>query len=235
MAGATNGAVVNVTALVGGVAGVFTITTVADLTPDPFAFLPQTAVRPGDVVTSNTVTITGINAPAAVSIVNGSVSINGAAFTTTPATISNGQTLALRLTAAATENTATTATVTVGTASAGFTATTWDLTPNPFSLQPATPVVPCPVAGSPGVYNSATVVISGINAAAPVSIAPLGAATLARYSINGGPLTAVPGTILNGQTLQVQVNVTCPAVGPLPVAPVASLTVGGFSVQFSAP
>jgi len=52
-----------------------------DTTPDAFSFTPVTGVAPSSMQTSNTVTITGINAPAAVTVAGGTYSINGGAYT----------------------------------------------------------------------------------------------------------------------------------------------------------
>jgi len=238
LSSAAPGAVVIATVTVGGVSAVFSVTTgggAADTTPDAFSFRAA-SVAPNTTVDSSIAMITGINAPTPVRVTGGSISIGGGAYTTAPGPITAGQSLRVRGVAGAANGAVVNVTATVGGVAGVFTIlTVADLTPDRFSLQPATPVVRCPSAGVPGVYNSAPVVITGINAAAPVSISPLGAATLARYSINGGPLTAAPGSLVNGQTLQAQVNVTCPAAGLLPTAPVANLSVGDFSVQFFAP
>src|SRR5262245_54102132 len=52
-----------------------------DTRPDAFAFTAQSGVEPSTVVTSNEVTISGINAAASVAITGGEYSINGGAFT----------------------------------------------------------------------------------------------------------------------------------------------------------
>ena len=50
-----------------------------DMTPDPFTFMAQAGVAVNTLVTSNSVTVTGINAPSPVSITGGQYSVNGGA------------------------------------------------------------------------------------------------------------------------------------------------------------
>ena len=125
-ANATVGAF-QVTATAGLNTGSFNLTnTVAiDTTPDAFTFTDQLNVQPGAVVTSNTITITGINAPATVAITGGSYSIGcGGTFSSQPGMITNGQTLCVVHTAplalAATTNTL----VSIGGVSDTFSSTT---------------------------------------------------------------------------------------------------------------
>lgn len=123
----------NTVLTVGGVADTFTSTTVAaDTTPDPFTFTDQTNVAPGSVRTSNAVTIAGINTAAAISVTGGEYSINGGAFTAAAGTVSNGDTVQLRHTAAATLGTATNTVLTVGGVADTFTSTTTANTLLPF-------------------------------------------------------------------------------------------------------
>lgn len=108
-----------------------TTTQVQDNTPNAFAFTDVTGQQLAAVITSNTLTITGIGpAPVSVSVTGAGspqISINGGAWGTS-GSISNGQTLAVRLTSAATSNTARTATVTVGTVSDTWSVTTATVT-----------------------------------------------------------------------------------------------------------
>lgn len=69
----------------------------ADTTPDAFSFIDVSA--PISMVTSNTIHITGINAPTTVAVSgdgSGQISINGGAWVTS-GTIANGQTLTVRM------------------------------------------------------------------------------------------------------------------------------------------
>ncbi len=90
---------------VGGVSDTFTSTTLSDATPDPFTFIGQIPVPLVTPITSNTVTITGITGPVAISVTDGQYSIGcTASFTGAAGTISNGQSVCVRHTSAATEN-----------------------------------------------------------------------------------------------------------------------------------
>ncbi|MEW6445748.1 MAG: S8 family peptidase [Pseudomonadota bacterium] len=114
------------TLTIGGVQGSFTsTTTAADTTPDAFAFPPVSNVSPGSVVTSSTITVSGITAAAPIGIVNGEYSLGcGSAFTSSPGQVQNGQSLCVRHTASSAYGASVTSTLTVGGVSAGFTSTT---------------------------------------------------------------------------------------------------------------
>ncbi|WP_334147933.1 hypothetical protein [Hyphomicrobium sp.] len=87
-----------------------------DTTPDAFAFTDQTDVTLSTTITSNTVTISGINTGTTVSVsghTSARISINGGSWVTS-GTISNNQTLRVQLTSSASFSTALSATVNVG-------------------------------------------------------------------------------------------------------------------------
>ena len=111
-----------VTLTVGGVPKTFTVTTVAaDATPAPFAFSPQAGVAPGVVVTSNSIAVSGISAPAQISIVGGVYSVNGSTtFTNASGTVNNGDVVVVRQSASTSNDTLTIATLTIGGVSAAF-------------------------------------------------------------------------------------------------------------------
>jgi hypothetical protein len=114
---------------IGGVTGAFNVTTVAkDTTPDSVSFTPKTGVTPNTLITSETTTVTGINAPAPITVSGGKYSVNGGAWTTLAGTIANNGTLRLQVLSSTSYDAAATVTVTVGGVSATFTATT--LVPN---------------------------------------------------------------------------------------------------------
>ena len=107
----------------------FTTTTVGqDTTPESFVdFTSVTNQAKNTVITSNSQTITTITGNVNVSVSGAGspeVSINGGTFTSSPGTISNNQTIRVRLTSASTDNTTRTATVTIGTVSKDFDVTT---------------------------------------------------------------------------------------------------------------
>lgn len=96
----------------------------SDTTPDSFSFTAVTDSRPSLDTQSNTITITGLNAAAPLSITGGTYSVDGSQFTSAAGTISNGQTLRLRITASAEPGETVVATVTVGDFSTNFSVTT---------------------------------------------------------------------------------------------------------------
>ena len=75
-------------------------------------------------VTSNTIVVSGINAPSPISVSGGSYSINNGAYTAQPGKVSAGESVTVRLTTAATEYTLKTATLNIGGVSAVFSTTT---------------------------------------------------------------------------------------------------------------
>jgi hypothetical protein len=101
-------------------------TRVCDTEPDDFSFASQTNLAPGIGVTSNTETITGIEVPAHISVINGNYSIGCAegAFTNDPGTIADGETVCLRHDTSASFSTSKTTTLTIGGVARTFTTTT---------------------------------------------------------------------------------------------------------------
>jgi uncharacterized delta-60 repeat protein len=217
---ATFGTATNTTLTISGVSDTFTSTTVAaDTTPDVFSFTDQAGVATGAVVTSNSVTIAGINSPAPISVTGGEYSINGGAFTATSGTVASGNTVQVRHTAAATVGTAVNTTLTVGGISDTFTSTTAaaDTTPDAFSFTAQTGAT----AGT--VVTSNSITVAGINSPATVSI------TGGEYSVNGGAYTGAGGTVSVGNTVAVRVTASSTAGAQV----TATLTIGGVSGAFN--
>ncbi|MGD8641515.1 MAG: S8 family serine peptidase, partial [Gammaproteobacteria bacterium] len=212
--------VAQATVTIGTVSRDFTVVTaLADTTPDGFVFNAQTDVPRNSTQTSNTLTITGLTAPAVISISGGEYALDGGAFTATTGYITNGQTVQLRQIAAVSFGATTSATLTVGGISGRFNVTTLaaDTIPDDFSFTPQPNVTPGTL------ITSNTITVSGINTATAITISG------GEYAIDGGAFTADPGTVTNGQT--VQVRVTSPATQPGTVN--ATLTIGGVSRLFS--
>lgn len=107
--------------------------TVADTTPDAFSFVDQVDVVPDTQVESGAIVVSGINASATVSVTGGEYAINGGAFTDANGTISNGQSVVVRLTAPSQLLTTADAVLTVGGVSDTFSATTLDDTTAPHA------------------------------------------------------------------------------------------------------
>ncbi len=110
------------TLTVGALTRTYSITTsTCDATPATVFFFNQANAVPSSTLTSNTVTISGINQPVSISVAGGQYSIGcTGTFTTSAATIASGQTVCLRVTASASADTVSSAVLTVGTASFTF-------------------------------------------------------------------------------------------------------------------
>lgn len=209
---------VNATLTIGGVSDTFSVTTKDSTQPDPFAFTDQTGAALSTTVTSNTITVTGIGSPAAISISGGTYSINGGAFTSTAGTASNGNTVAVRVTSAATPSTTVNATLTIGGVSDTFSVTTLaDTVPDAFTFTDQSNVAP------DAEITSNTITVAGITA--PVAISVLGGT----YSVNGGAFTSTAGTMSSGDRVAVRVT----SSGSYSATVGAILTVGGVSDTFS--
>lgn len=116
---------VTATVTVGGVSANFTATTIAaDTTPDSFSFSPVVNAALNTQQTSNTITISGLNTSAPVSITGGAYSKNGGSYGQSPGSVVNGDTLSVRHNSSALNSTQITTTLTVGTFSANFISTT---------------------------------------------------------------------------------------------------------------
>ena len=210
------------TVTIGGVSAAYSVTTVAeDLSPETFSFTSVTSAALDTVVTSNTVTVDGINSSAVVSIEGGEYSIDGGAFTSADGIITNGQELAVQLTSSTVFATQAQLTVDVGDASQTFSVTTvaQDISPDAFSFTPDNPVV----VRSASVESDA-VTVEGITGSVGVSISG------GEYAVNGGSYTSDAGFIENGQSVQVRLTASSSFDTPVTV----TLTIGDTNVGFTA-
>ena len=64
--------------------------------PTPIAFTEVCGQAPGVLVESDSVSITGINAPVPIAVINGEYSINGSGYTAEPGEVAFGQTVSVR-------------------------------------------------------------------------------------------------------------------------------------------
>jgi hypothetical protein len=165
-----------------------------DFTPDEFTFIERTGVATGAWITSETRTITGIDAPVAVAVSEGGqYRLNGGSWTSAPGQAVDGATIAVRHVSAGTPETATETTVTVGTYETVFRSVTTaaDRTPDAFGFTTQTGVARSTVIESnvitPAGYNTAVGVVAGPGA---------------EYRINGGAWTTAAGSMSPGDTLQ---------------------------------
>lgn len=93
---------------------------VADTIPDAFFFDAQSDVAFNEVVESNTIVVSGIDAPAPVSVAGGEYAIDGDDFTAAENTIEPGQSVQLRLVSGGSFGAISTMTLTIGGVSAEF-------------------------------------------------------------------------------------------------------------------
>lgn len=95
-----------------------------DTTPNAFSFTDQTGVALSTTITSNSITVSGINSAAAISISGGSYSVNGGGYTSASGTVNNGDTVSVRVISSGSGSTTTSATLNIGGVSDGFAVTT---------------------------------------------------------------------------------------------------------------
>jgi len=145
---------------------------------------------------SNTITVSGINTAAVVSIIGGTYSVKGGAFRSASYIVNNGDTVIVKQTSSANYSTKTDATLNIGGVSDSFSVTTLaspDITsPDQFTLIDVTGVPPNTE------VTSNAITVSGINTVVPISI------TGGTYSINGADYTNESGTVNNGNIVTVK-------------------------------
>ena len=116
-----------------------------DTTPEPFEFEPVIGATPGSFVTSNAVTIAGIESLVAIEVIRGSYSIGcGATFTSVTGFLYPGDNVCVRHTAATDFLTLRTTTLVVGGVAAGFSSET-STAPTPPVPEPPPPARPKPL------------------------------------------------------------------------------------------
>ena len=205
---------------IGGVSDTFSSTTAAkDTTPDAFACTDQTNVALSAVVTSNELTVAGINAPTAISVTGGKYSINNGAFTATAGTVKTGDKVKVQHTSSANYAAKVDTVLTIGGVSDTFSSTTAakDTTPDAFAFATKTGVVKSkPV-------ESDVIKVSGINAATAISI------TGGDYRINGGTYTSAAGTVKNADTVQIRHTASASAKTSV----TSTVTIGGVKATFT--
>ena len=191
---------------------------VSDTTPDSFTFTAVTNADIDAVVESNSITVDGINAAATISITGGEYKVASGDYSTSNSTVTDGQSITVRLTTPEAGNQTREATLLIGGVRATFTVTTRpdDTTPDAFSFAAVTDAA----VGSE--VTSEAITISGINAAAAISIAN------GEYSIDGGEFTTDEGVVVEGQSITVRATSSSDLNTPHTVV----LTIGGVVGQF---
>ena len=169
--------------------------------PNAFTFNDVIDASLQAYATSNTVTITGLSASTSVTTpTNGfETSVNGGAFSTAAKTISNGQTLQLRVLTSNVLGETKSTTVTVG----GGAPVPWNVTnvlvadsaPNFYDVVDVIGATPSTL------ISSLPVTITGINVPTTVSTT-----NGAQIRINGGTWVNSPTTINNNQTLELRLT-----------------------------
>ena len=208
------------TLTIGGIIGSFSVTTISDTYPDAFTFVDQTGVSLSTLMTSNSITASGIDAPTPISIVGGEYEINGSnTWMSVAGTVNNGDTIRVRQTSSANFSTTTDATLTIGGVSDTFSVTTLasDITPDAFVFVDQTNVQPN------ALISSNSVTVAGINTVASISVLN------GQYSINGGTYTSLSGTVNNGDTVRVRQT----SSSNFSTTTGTIITIGGVSDTFS--
>jgi len=200
----------------------------SDNTPDVFSFAAQSNVELDSWITSESITITGLGQDISADVTAGGLefSINGGDFSAQPATISNGQTLRVRILSSSSYSSTRTASIMIGSETVNFSVTTLaseeappvDITPDVFTF--------------PAIIDaelndwviSEIVTISGLNAAATVS-----KNGDLQFSIDDAPFVSTNSIITNGQTLQVRAL----SSGNYETLRTPSITVGTETVTFA--
>ena len=192
-----------------------------DTFPDPFSFTDLTGVALSTLFTSNAVSITGIDAPAPISVTGGLYSVGAGPFTSAAGFVNNADTVRVQQTSAATPATSTHTVLDVGGVTDTFTVTTAgalpDTVPDPFSFTDQTNVALSTL------ITSNSVTIGGIDSPTPISV------TGGQYSVGAGAFTSSPGLVNNAESVRVQLT---SAATPLTAAD-AILNVGGVTDTFT--
>lgn len=197
------------------------VTAALDSDPDPFVYPTLVDVPLATLVKSRNVEPQGFNVPVPISVSGGEYCINALPCTTEPGMARYSDNITLRHVSSSTPLTETVTTVTLGSQTATFTSRTLesaepDSTPDAFSFTALTDVERATD------YSSEVRTVSGINQPVPVVVSN------GAFSINGAPYSTGPGTIVNGDTLQLR-NRSADTSG---TASVTEITVGSFTTQF---
>ena len=220
--------------------GAFRVTTLGQITtPSAFSFTSQTAVATSTPIESSSITVAGINAPAAISISAGgeyAVSTDngiswGTYSSTLPATVANGNKVKVHQTSSPNPGVTTTVTLTIGGVSGAFVVTTGNPVTPSLSF---TPVTNAPantsVSGMPFSVTSNAITVT---ADSTISVAG-GITPQYQVSTDGGvswsaASTTTPTTVATGNLVKVRV---VPATTPFTTS-VTNLNLGGTVASFS--
>ena len=213
----------------------------SDVTPNAFAFTAATAQPLSTVITSNTVTIGGVDLPVAIGVTGGAYSIGcTATFTTAAGTVGNGDTVCVQHTTSAALGTTVTTTLTVGSFSASFSSTTVGASP------PAAPTI---TSATPGNAQATIAFTTPANGGSPItgytatcgafSAAGAGSPITVTGLTNGTPYscTVIATNIAGNSPAAVSASVTPRTVPGAPTITSAVTATGGVQaiISFNAP
>lgn len=116
------------------------VTPPSDTTPDAFTFNDVANATPSAAQTSNTITVSGINAPATMTVVGGVYYKNGGAASAVSTTVVAGDTVSVGHTASSSNGTAVNTVLTIGGVSDTFTSTTVAVATFPTTTDATLPV-----------------------------------------------------------------------------------------------
>lgn len=208
------------TLTIGGIQAVFrSVTAPMDTTPDAFTFALQSSVPINTQVESASITITGINSPTNVSVVDGEYSIDGGPYTSDEGVVNPEQNVRVRHQSGGDFSVEIETQLTIGGVMGVFISQTIDpdTTPDPFSFAEKLDVEPNTL------IVSDSVTIEGINQPATISIVD------GLYAIGDGPFTDEAGTVSSGELVYVQHT---SATG-YSAARTTTLNVGGVTAEFT--
>lgn len=165
-------------------------------TVSALGLINATAVERATLTVSNTVTLSGLAGPTAVSITGGEYSINGAAFVSTVGSVANGNSFAVRHTSSASYTTSTSTSVQIGVSVTTWSSTTRAerTTPAAFSFTALTSTALSTV------QTSSSITVSGLDTGTVATVTILGG----NYSKNGAGYASTATTAVNGDVFSVQ-------------------------------
>ena len=203
---------------IGGVSGIFSVTTLNDTTPDEFSFTDVTGAMLNTEYESNAIIVAGIDAETTITITGGEYSIDDGAYGSAEGTVINGQSVKVKQTSSINYSTSTEAILTIGGFSGNYVVSTIDDTsPDAFAFTEQTEVAPSTL------VESNTITIAGINVATTISISG------GEYSVSGGDYTSAEGSVENGQAITVRLTTT----NEFETVNSAVLTVGNVEAVFT--
>lgn len=177
-----------------------TITQTTDDTPDQFTLNNVTNASLSTTITSNTITVSGINVPITASVSGSSATfrVNNGSYTTANKTVNNGDTINVRMVSAGTYSTARSTTLNLNGVTDTWTVTTRaaNTTPDPFSFTNLTNVSPSQQ------HISNQITVSGIEAGITASISGGGG----QFSVNGGAFSSTSRTVNNGDVIDLRMT-----------------------------